>query len=134
MALPAEQQQYLNDHLQVHADRLDTLRSQQEHIECEIAIHELVLRLGHDERLLAVLGELAEDPTAARNACDDPYAHFTDHGITLPDEIEVSARQDGDDLVVRATYVHDLYPFELTWSPTNGFGARAVEARGKTTS
>ena len=134
MPLPKEQLEFLHREAQIHEERIDFLRSQAEYIAREIRIHELVIGLSRDEGILQALADLADDPSAARDALDDPGEYADQRGINIPDDLNVSVEVDGDHVAVRATYDDDFFPFVLIWDRDRGFRAESLEPRGQSVS
>jgi hypothetical protein len=133
MALPESHRKFLQSYLQVHEQLLETLREQQEHIASEIRIHELVLSLGRDDQLLEILGAIADDSEAADSACENARSHFSARGVTLPEDLDISARRNEGEVVVHGVYPHDPHPFELRWDRKGGFSALPLEPSSKVT-
>jgi hypothetical protein len=97
-------------------DPIGRLDYERELIDREIGVHEAILELGRDERLFAVLGELAADAKLAREAARDPRGFAREHGIELPQNLAVELDVGADDDVrLRLIYFDDLSPFVATW-------------------
>ena len=103
-----------------------SLRTQQELLDREQRVHEMLLAMGHDQKVLDTLGELAENLDFAREASRDPKGSATNRGIEIPDNMMLNLEVDGDRVSLRITYYDDLYPFVVTWDNEAGFSNPAA--------
>jgi hypothetical protein len=125
-ALPETQRRDLEAQLRIHQQRLETLRDQQEHIVREMRIHELVLDLGRDERLLEALAEIADNPELAKRAAADPLAYAREKGISVSGDVDVSVDVTSEGVSVSAIHGDDVRPFVVSWDANEGFAARPL--------
>lgn len=124
MSIPVEHKAHLERQLQVHKDRIETLRYEMENIQTEIRIHELVLAFGSNEALVPTLEALSENPIEAHQAQADPRGYAESRGMELPEGFSISFDSHDQGLTVRAKYEDDRWPFELAWNQETGFSSR----------
>jgi hypothetical protein len=110
------------------AGGVSVLESQRDVIEREIAIHDALIALGRDRRILDALGEIAGAPDLAREAARDPSAFARERGIELPANMELKLDVDRERLTLRVTYYNELAPFVLTWD-RDGFSPPRLDPR-----
>jgi hypothetical protein len=91
MAIPAEHKKDLARYLRIH-ERL--LRLPQER---EDRLHEAVLHLGRDPRVLATLDEFSENPARLKEAARNPRFFIEQREIYVPPEVGIVFRQKGQD-------------------------------------
>lgn len=134
MAFPRSHRQFLERQLEVHEQRIATIRAQQADMDAEVRIHELVISLGRDERVLRALDGLTELPDTSSAQDLESYArsvvdeiqHLQDFELTL--ETDTSSAE----VTVRAAYRDARYPFMITWNRRGGFVATQLEPAGET--
>lgn len=76
MPIPEEHMKNLKNDLIVHKKRLLNLQRDIKHIQEEIDVHEMILELGNDEKIIAVLNELYEKPKLVKNIIKDTNTFF----------------------------------------------------------
>jgi hypothetical protein len=54
-----------------------------------VRVHQLLVQLGRDERVLALVGDFVDVPTVAEELRSDPIATLRSRGIELPDGVTV---------------------------------------------
>lgn len=149
MPLPGFHLESLQRQLQVHEERLAILRShqdalereatepatdtnpkvrtpewvtrQRELLEREIRIHEQLIKLGRDPKVLDALGDLAENRDYAREAARDPKGAARKRGIELPTNMTLRLDLEQDGVQLQIIYYEDLFPFVVTWNNDSGF-------------
>jgi hypothetical protein len=99
----------------------ESLRTQRELLEREQRVHEMLLAMGRDQKVLNALSELAENLDFARDVSRDPKGSARDRGIEIPDNMILNVEVDEDRVSLRITYYDDLYPFVVTWDNMAGF-------------
>lgn len=149
MVLPANHLESLQRQLRVHEERLQLLWShlklleaqasnpdfdpnpkvrspewiegQRELLLNEIRIHEELITLGQDPKVLEALGELVENRGYARKIARDPKNAARKRGIELPAEMSLNLNLEPDRVQLRIVYTKDLFPFLVIWNSDTGF-------------
>lgn len=144
MPLPQSHFESLQRQLRVHEERLALLRSQLNNLEVprdpnpklrspewvtgerkvlerEIRIHEQLIELGRDPKVLDTLGELADNRDYAREAARDPEGVARMRGIELPANMTLRLDLELDRVQLQISYWEDLFPFRVTWNSDSGF-------------
>lgn len=109
------------------------ITGRREVLEREIRIHERLMELGRDPKVLDALGDLAENRDYAREAARDPKGAARQRGIELPTNMTLRLDLEPDRVNLQIAYYEDLYPFVVTWNSETGFSppeALRPEARG----
>ena len=99
------------------------LTAQHEVLEREILIHEQLIELGRDPKVLDALADLAESRDYARYAALDPKRAARKRGIELPAEMTLRLDLEPDRVQLQINYYEDLFPFMVTWNSDSGFSA-----------
>ena len=94
---------------------------QRELLEREIRIHEELIELGRDPKVLEALGDLAENRDYAREAARDPKGAARKRGIDLPAKMTLRLDLELDRVQLQISYWEDLFPFRVTWNSDSGF-------------
>jgi hypothetical protein len=94
-----------------------------EAIQREIQVHERLLELGRDPKVLDALGVLAEDRAYASEAAKNPKAAAKARGIELPAAMLLRVDVEADRVRLRIDYYEAHFPFSLTWTSDGGFSA-----------
>jgi hypothetical protein len=120
--LPKQHLDRLKKELTGHDRRASELKEslllQQE----EVRVHETVVRLGRDTKLLAALGELHDDPLLAGKIQGDPLKHFESKGVALPQGAEVVvADASPGSTRVEARLTQGPYRYKVSWARAKGF-------------
>lgn len=92
-----------------------------EALEREIRIHEQLIALGRDPKVLGALGDLAENRDYAREAARDPKGAARMRGIELPANMTLRLDLEQDRVQLQINYYEDHFPFTLTWNSDSGF-------------
>jgi hypothetical protein len=129
MALPQQQLDQLNMELQRHQEELADLQNgpqaNQPDVRDEIAFHETALKIGRDQKLLAALGEMHDNPTLIDQLVSDPQKFVQSKGIQLPiGGSIVTSKRDPQSPVVGVNYHIGRYYYGFRWSMKGGFGTR----------
>lgn len=149
MPLPRSHLESLQRQLQIHEERLAILRSQQnalegpahdpnpkvrspewithqrEVLEREIRIHEQLIELGRNPKVLDALGDLAENREYADEAARDPKGAARKRGIELPANMALRLDLEQGRVLLQIIYYEDLFPFAATWNSDSGFSPPA---------
>jgi hypothetical protein len=99
------------------------LKRQREKLQDEIRIHEQLMELGRDPRILDALGELAENRDYAREVARDPKGAARKRGIELPATLKLHLDLRPERVELQIIQYEELFPFMVTWSSDSGFSA-----------
>ena len=91
------------------------LRQQVKLLDRQVKQHEQLIALGRDDRVLAALGVLVDDPDQLREAAKDPRAFAGARGVKLPTTMDVVVRVVDDAPVLDVLNYDPLAPFHLVW-------------------
>lgn len=132
MPLPPEHLSRLAEDLKNHERRLEELRESIRLQQDEIAVHETVLKLGQDKRLLDALNELYDTPATAKALRSNAKEHFRSKGVPFPDNADLRVVDDAPDrIALEAELQQGAYRYKVTWSRSDGFGLQSIgSARG----
>jgi hypothetical protein len=124
MSLPAGQVAGLASSIRAHEDRIRQLAQIVELARDEIAVHEVILALARDERVLDATDRCYHDKRFAASVMRAPAAGFTRHGVALPDGVRMMDPPAGDEgRSLRARLRHNAWDVTLTWDRETGFSA-----------
>ena len=122
--LPDSQLQKLRDDLAVHEKRLTALENSISAQQIEADVHRVVLKLGRDQGLLNLFGELYVHPELAQEAAKDPAGFAAKRGVTLPADARVTVGVDG---AVQAELVQGSFHYLVQWDRHAGFSTAPVQ-------
>jgi hypothetical protein len=108
----------------------DVLEAEHERLERSIATHERLIEMGRDERIGAVLAEVAADRDLARAAAANPRAFAIERGIEVPESVVLDMEVDDYATVLRISNLDPDMPFVLIWTP-DGFQPPVETAQGE---
>jgi hypothetical protein len=97
------------------------VKRQREILNSEIRIHEQLIELGRDPKVLHALEDLAENREYAREAARDPKGAARKRGIELPPNMTLRIDLEVDRVQLQINYYEDLFPFMVTWTSNSGF-------------
>lgn len=97
------------------------ITGQRELLEREIRIHEQLIELGRNPKVLDALGDLAENRDYARAAARDPKGVARIRGIELPANMTLRLNLEQDHVQLQIIYYENLFPFMVTWNSNTGF-------------
>ncbi|MCZ4604469.1 hypothetical protein O3S80_12085 [Streptomyces sp. Lzd4kr] len=118
-----DQRQQLEQELGRHSQRADRITAEIRTLNNELTVHNVLLALGRDEQLLALLGRLREDESLAREAADGGRAFFERHGVELPPELRSVTGSSTDDVTeLRGLFLDESGDeHEAVWNSGSGF-------------
>jgi hypothetical protein len=121
MPLPRRHIERMHKELRDHEERLSYLRDQISRLSEEAAAHETIIRLGRDERLIGMLGDIYDDESLVIELTDNADKFLHQKGIQLPAraQLEVSTRDKHTILSLR--FAEDRWSYSCVWDPANGF-------------
>lgn len=127
MPLPKSQLRRLERDLRVHEERLEFLRDQIARLSDEAAAHEKISGLGRDRRILDALGEIYENPAAARQSVD-AGEFLRSRNVELPAgaRAEWNGSADRPTLSVRLSIAE--WEFSCVWDAVEGFSVKQHQA------
>ena len=128
MTISKETSTGLRKDLYSHSRRIEELRRLVEVAEDEIAIHEAVLELGRNERIISAIEELSSGETSSRNEIIGDFGrHCAQQGMPLPAGVTfVPAGTDDEPLPLRAEIRRGHAVMEIIWAPDIGFVGRGL--------
>ena|SRR5438132_14136287 len=127
MSLSAEHRAKLRELGEDHERRIHALQSVIRAAQQELAVHEVLLGLVHNEALIAALGELHVDSDHRAKAARDPVRYCAEHGISLPPEVTVHPVQgSGPSMLLSASVRVGDCEIEVVWDREAGFNARPL--------
>lgn len=128
MPIPEEHMKNLKNDLIVHKKRLLNLQRDIKHIQEEIDVHEMILELGNDEKIIAVLNELYEKPKLVKNIIKDTNTFFEKRGAIIPPNATLFVKsKDEKSVVVEAHFKQGPYVFKMIWDSNKGFSLVPLE-------
>ena len=128
MPISKETSTALRKDLHSHNRRIEELRRLVEVAGDEIAIHEAVLELGRNERIISAIGELRNGETDSRNEIIADFGRYcAQEGISIPAGVTfVSADTPDEPFPLRAEVRRGRAVMEIVWAPDIGFGGRGL--------
>ncbi|MGY1829084.1 hypothetical protein ACI8AA_01500 [Geodermatophilus sp. SYSU D01180] len=121
--LPEEAAARLREDIQAHGRRIEELRRLMEVAADEIAIHEAVLELAQDDRIISATGEIqGADADLRDGLVTDLARYFTATGTALPSGVTFSPGDPrSQSLRLHAEIRRGGAVMEITWGPDIGF-------------
>jgi FCD domain len=132
MPLPQQQLQRLSVDMQNHERELQDLEANPHKndpsVQAEIEFHQTILRVGRNEKLLASLGEIYDNPNLIDQLASNPDAFLQSRGIQLPSgATKIVASKPTPQSAVAAINFHIArFHFSLEWSTQSGFTIRQL--------
>jgi hypothetical protein len=123
MPIKAQQLQRLDRDLKVHESTVSNLRKQISLLEEQLAAHEWIIRIGRDEKVLAILNGLADNPESARSMEGRELEVVRSHDIQLPEGATVRITSDSASVTIFLDATDRKFPFTLTWHSAEGFSS-----------
>jgi hypothetical protein len=122
--VPAEQVAALDHSVQVHERRLAELREVLRYAEEEAAVHEALIALARNERLIAAAGEYCDDANLVSAFAADPHGRLQHEGIALPEGVTFHAISKDEPASRMAAQVRcGAWTVEVGWERERGFFA-----------
>lgn len=105
--------------------KLETLREQ---VQTEIEMHELLLSLGRNERLLGYFENLEEDFSRAASLRESSFSDEELHSMQIPTGVSFEVGPDAESLAdIRMLVRHRTWLIEIVWNRQHGLVARPIE-------
>ncbi len=96
-------------------------------ISSEIEVHNTGLQLGRDPKVLAMLGEVHDDPALADQIKSNPQGFVQSRGIQLPPGVTITAnRPTPQSAMVSANYDVGRFRISLQYDKDKGFSGQAL--------
>lgn len=121
----------LKDHIRAHDQRVHELIEAIRAAEDEISIHEALIALARNDRLVAAVEELHDKKAQTSHFAMDPQAYCTEQGIVLAEGVTLNPLDTSGSSSARMTAVlrragHDV---QVRWDSKTGFSASGVPNR-----
>jgi len=127
MPIPGKQLQQLNAALDGHAKRNENLKDQIKHMQEEVLVHETLLNLGRDSKLLGALNTLVDDPKAASNIAERADTYFAEKGVKFPPGTKLRVKGGSSQLVIEADIKQGHFEYKAVWEQSNGFSSAPAD-------
>ncbi|MFC8346608.1 hypothetical protein [Streptomyces sp. NPDC057280] len=126
-----EKRRQLENDLRQHVHRVDSIKDELRNLNNELRIHNILLSLGRNEKLLALLDQLRDDEGLIREARQGGRSFFEARGVDLPDEIQtVTSAPTNQGIKFRGIFLDDAgREFEVAWDTHNGYGGMHPDLR-----
>jgi len=120
----------LEDHIRAHDQRLNELRQAIRAAEDEISIHEALIALARNHRLVAAVEELHDKQAQPSQFATDPQAYCTEQGILLPEGVTLNPLDTtGSSARMTAVLRRAGREVQVRWDSKTGFSASGVPNR-----
>jgi hypothetical protein len=126
MPIPDSHLRKLEKELLGHDKRLQALEASIRAQQIEAEMHRMVVKLGRNEKLLALLGHIRENPQLARRAEEDPHALAAERGLELPEDTSFRIDTEG---TARIELSAGHLRFELILDQRTGFSLGSLWER-----
>jgi hypothetical protein len=124
MPVPAEHVAALHHNVEQHERRLAELRKVIHFAEEEAAVHEALIALARNDRLIAAAGEYCDDATLVSAFAADPHGRLQREGIVLPEGVTFDAiAEDESSSRLAAQLRCGVWNVEVGWERERGFFA-----------
>jgi hypothetical protein len=90
MPLPEEQLDNLSKAVQSHERRVKELRDLIRLAEEEIAVHEVLIELAGNDKLMAMFSNCYDDPDSASQLARNPSEYLREQEVALPQELKLN--------------------------------------------
>ncbi|QUC61504.1 hypothetical protein IOD14_34575 [Streptomyces sp. A2-16] len=126
-----EKRHRLENDLRQHTHRVECIQDELRNLNNELRIHNILLSLGRNEKLLALLDRLRDDEGLMREARKGGRSFFEERGVELPSEIQtVTSAPTNQGTKFRGIFLDDAgREFEVAWDTHNGYGGMHPELR-----
>jgi hypothetical protein len=120
----------LEDHIRAHDQHLHKLRQAIRAAEDEISIHEALIALARNDRLVAAVEELHDKKAQTSHFAMDPQAYCTEQGIVLPEGVTLNPLDTkGPSARMTAVLRRAGHEVQVRWDSKTGFSASGVPNR-----
>lgn len=110
-----------------HAKRSQALNNLLADAESETVLHETLIKLGQDPKILAALGEIYDKPELANQLQSDPGTFTQARGIQLPAGMTITATHSAPHSAgVSAHYQAGRLQIRMQWDTENGFTSQEI--------
>jgi hypothetical protein len=126
VSLPEEHLAGLRESVEDHERRLAQLREGIRLAEEEAAVHEALLDLARNERLIRLLGKMHEDSSLFSRFARDPLGCCQEENVSLPKCITLNALEKEAPTRLTGNVRHGSWDVEVAWDREGGFSARPL--------
>jgi hypothetical protein len=120
----------LEDHIRAHDQHLHKLRQAIRAAEDEISIHEALIALARNHRLIAAVEELHDQQARTSQFATDPHAYCTEQGIVLPEGVTLNPLDtSGPSARLTAVLRRAGHEVQVSWDSQTGFSSSGVPNR-----
>ncbi len=120
----------LEDHIRAHEQRLHQLRQAISAAEGEISVHEALIDLARNDRLVAAVEELQDEQAQTSQFATAPQAYCTQQGIPLPAGVTLNPLEiNGSTARMTAVLRRAGQEVQVYWDSKNGFSSSGVPNR-----
>ena len=127
MSLPEEQLDWVRESIVGHERRIAQLREGIRLAEEEIGFHEVLLDLGHNDRLIEVIGELYDDTDLTSRFARDPLGYCREEDAPLPEGVTLTVSavdpEKGRSARLAIDVRYGAWAMEIVWDPEDGWFA-----------
>ena len=124
MSIPQNQLDQLNADLQNHEQRLASLKRAVADMQSEIEVHNAVLQIAREPKILTALTDVHDNPAVADQIEKDPQGFVRSRGIQLPPGTTVTAkRSSAQSAVASANLQIGRYRVSLQYDTVKGFSS-----------
>jgi hypothetical protein len=125
MPLPEEYLASFRNDIVSHERRIAELRKAIRLAEEEVALHEVILSLAHNDRLISAVGDLYDESNLTSKFRSDPLLYCQEENIPLPEGVTLSSVDtEGPSPRLTALVRRGSFDMEIVWERDAGFFVR----------
>lgn len=125
MPIPASQSQQLDADLKAHELRQQFLSGQIQIYQQEVTVHQTIIALGRNQKLLQLCDDLYDHPEKAGQIASDPMTYFTQNGVLFPSGTTIAVVDtDPTTTAVEASIQQGSFSYTARWDRKQGFSVR----------
>jgi|SRR5450759_456680 hypothetical protein len=129
MPLPEDQVRALKVELANHDKSVSRIKRSIDNLQAELVVHQTLIGLGRNPRLLQVLNDMSDHPERAGKVAN-PVAYLAEKSIGLPQGTTVIVtKSDSDSVVAEAHFKQGGLDYRVEWDSKKGFVVDAVDQR-----
>jgi hypothetical protein len=131
MPLPDEQARALKAELDNHERNISKIRKSIQNLQAELLVHETLLAMGRNPKLIEVLNDMYDHPELAGKVAD-LASYLADKNITLPPGTTISViKSDSHSIVGEAHFKLGGFDYKGQWDSNKGFSVDVVDQRAQ---
>ncbi len=124
MPIPQNQLDQLNADLPNHEQRLASLKTAVADMQSEIEVHNVILQIARDPKILKALADVHDNPAIADQIGKDPQGFVQSRGIHLPPGTTITVSKPGSQsAAVSANFQIGRFRVGLQYDTVNGFSS-----------